>query len=101
MTGRRLLGGYAILAYIFLYAPILVVVIFAFNGSRDVLFWQGFSTQWFEMALRTPEITNALKLASSSRSEMLSSHVSSGRCSPLRCRECDPGFVRPSTPLRT
>jgi ABC-type spermidine/putrescine transport system permease subunit II len=63
MTGRRLLGGYAVLVYLFLYAPIAVVVVFAFNGGRDVLYWQGFSTKWFEVALRTPEITNALKLS--------------------------------------
>ena len=61
MIGRRLLGGYAVLAYVFLYAPILVVVAFAFNGGRDVLFWEGFSTKWFEVALRTPEITEALR----------------------------------------
>ena len=48
----RLLGGYAFLAYVFLYAPILVVVVFAFNGGRDVLFWEGFSTKWFEVALQ-------------------------------------------------
>lgn len=63
MSGRRLLGGYAVLAYVFLYAPIAVVVVFAFNGGRDVLYWEGFSTKWFEVALRTPEITNALKLS--------------------------------------
>ena len=61
MTGRRILGGYAVLAYVFLYAPILVVVAFAFNGGRDVLFWEGFSTKWFEVALSTPEITEALR----------------------------------------
>ena len=63
MTGRRLLGGYAILAYLFLYAPILVVVVFAFNGGRDVLYWEGFSTRWFRIALDTPEITSALRLS--------------------------------------
>ena len=63
MTGRRLLGGYAILAYVFLYAPIAVVVVFAFNGGRDVLYWQGFSTKWFEIALETPEIRTALKFS--------------------------------------
>lgn len=63
MSARRLLGAYAVLAYVFLYTPIAVVVVFAFNGSREVLYWQGFSTKWFEVALRTPEITNALKLS--------------------------------------
>ena len=60
MTGRRVLGGYALLVYVFLYAPILVVVAFAFNGGRDVLFWEGFSTKWFEVALSTPEIVFAI-----------------------------------------
>jgi ABC-type spermidine/putrescine transport system permease subunit II len=63
MKSRRILGGYAVLAYVFLYAPIAVVVVFAFNGGRDALYWEGFSTKWFEVALRTPEITAALKLS--------------------------------------
>jgi ABC-type spermidine/putrescine transport system permease subunit II len=63
MTGRRVLGGYAVLAYVFLYAPIAVVVVLAFNGGRDVLYWEGFSTKWFGEALRTPEITEALRLS--------------------------------------
>ena len=63
MRARRLLAGYALFAYVFLYAPIAVVVVLAFNGGRDVLFWEGFSTRWFGEALRTPEITGALELS--------------------------------------
>jgi spermidine/putrescine transport system permease protein len=63
MRGTRLLGGYAALVYVFLYAPIAVVVVLAFNGGRDVLYWEGFSTRWFGEALRTPEITEALRLS--------------------------------------
>ncbi len=63
MMGKRLLGGYAALVYVFLYAPIAVVVIFAFNGGREVLYWEGFSTKWFGTALGTPEITSALRLS--------------------------------------
>ena len=32
---------------LFLYAPLLILVIYAFNGSRLVTVWQGFSLQWF------------------------------------------------------
>ena len=35
MTGRRILGGSAILAYVFLYAPILVVVAWKFGSSGE------------------------------------------------------------------
>ena len=59
--GRRILGGYSALVYVFLYAPIAVVVVFAFNGSTRVLFWDGFSTKWFGSALHNPDITDALK----------------------------------------
>ena len=59
--GRRLIGGWAALVYVFLYAPILVVVIYAFNGGRQVLNWEGFSTKWFGEALSDPTITEPLK----------------------------------------
>jgi ABC-type spermidine/putrescine transport system permease subunit II len=60
-VGRRLVGGWAALVYAFLYAPILVVVVYAFNGGRQVLNWEGFSTKWFGEALSDPTITGPLK----------------------------------------
>jgi spermidine/putrescine transport system permease protein len=60
-VGRRLVGGWAALVYVFLYAPILIVVIYAFNGGRQVLNWEGFSTKWFGEALADPTITEPLK----------------------------------------
>ena len=59
--GRRLLGAHTALVFVFLYAPILVVVALAFNGGRQVLFWEGFSTKWFGEALRDDTITEPLK----------------------------------------
>jgi spermidine/putrescine transport system permease protein len=60
-VGRRLIGGWAALVYVFLYAPILIVVIYAFNGGRQVLNWEGFSTKWFGEALADPTITEPLR----------------------------------------
>jgi spermidine/putrescine transport system permease protein len=60
-TGRRALGGYAVLVYVFLYAPIAVVVLYAFNGGRQVLNWEGFSTRWFGEALDDPTITEPFR----------------------------------------
>src|SRR5688500_16044884 len=59
--GRRLLGAHALLVYAFLYLPIGVVVLFAFNGGRQVLVWEGFSTRWFGTALRDATITDAFR----------------------------------------
>ena len=43
----RWLGGYAILIYIFLYLPILMIVIYSFNDSRLGGVWQGFTFSWY------------------------------------------------------
>ena len=59
--GRRLLGVHALLVFAFLYAPIAVVVAYAFNGGRQVLNWEGFSTRWFGEALRDEVIRDALR----------------------------------------
>jgi len=46
-----MLSGYGIFGYLFLYLPIILVVIFSFNSSRSTAVWSGFSTRWYvEMA---------------------------------------------------
>ena len=54
-------GLHAVLVFAFLYLPILVVVVLAFNGGRNVLYWEGFSTKWFGAALRNPDIRDSLQ----------------------------------------
>ena len=47
------IGLYAnpIFSYFFLWAPILVLVIFSFNASRSVSTFTGFTTQWYDNIL--------------------------------------------------
>jgi spermidine/putrescine transport system permease protein len=45
--GQRLLGGHAILIYLFLYLPIAILIIFSFNDSRFLAQWSGVSTRWY------------------------------------------------------
>src|SRR4051794_1854287 len=59
--GKRVLRAHVWLVYAFLYAPILVVVVLAFNKGKQVLLWEGFSFKWFGEALRDPTITDPLK----------------------------------------
>ena len=47
--------------YVFLFLPIVVVVIFSFNASRLVDVWSGFSLNWYGTAWSDPSIINALK----------------------------------------
>jgi ABC-type spermidine/putrescine transport system permease subunit II len=55
-----LLGGYSALIYVFLFFPIVVVVIFAFNSGNNVASFAGFSTRWFSRALEDDTITSAI-----------------------------------------
>jgi ABC-type spermidine/putrescine transport system permease subunit II len=52
---------HAFVVYLFLYAPIVIVVIYSFNSGRQVLNWQGFSTKWFGAALADETITEPFR----------------------------------------
>ena len=49
------------LVFLFLYLPILIVIVYAFNGTtRRVTLWGGFSTKWFTAALGDEVVRKAL-----------------------------------------
>lgn len=48
-----------LLGFLFLYAPILSLVIFSFNESKLVTVWGGFSTKWYGELFRDPQILQA------------------------------------------
>lgn len=58
---------HAFTVYVFLYAPIVVLVLFSFNTDRRNSAWRGFTTEWYsklwhdELLLRA--LTNSLKVA--------------------------------------
>jgi putrescine transport system permease protein len=49
MQNRLPLGlkTFMIIGYSFLYLPILTLIAFSFNDSRQVTVWQGFTTKWY------------------------------------------------------
>ena len=55
------LRGHTFLVYLFLYLPIVVVVVFSFNGTeRRVTHWDGLSLRWYETVLASREIQRYL-----------------------------------------
>jgi spermidine/putrescine transport system permease protein/putrescine transport system permease protein len=56
-----LLGGVSGLVYVFLFLPIVVVVVYAFNAGNNVAEFAGFSTKWFKAALEDDTITSAIE----------------------------------------
>jgi spermidine/putrescine transport system permease protein len=52
---------FAVLMYAFLYAPILVLMLFSFNSSKSTQIWTGFSTKWYGELLRDETVLTAFK----------------------------------------
>lgn len=51
------------LGYLFLYLPIVVLVVFSFNSSRQDMVWSGFSTQWYSALRNDSEIIGGFGLS--------------------------------------
>ena len=50
---------YLVLAMIFLYAPILVMVVLSFNNSRSRVVWGGFTLDWYARLFSNRQIMEA------------------------------------------
>ena len=57
--GKFFSGTYLGLMLLFLYAPILILIIFSFNESKTLGHWTQFTFDWYARLFRTPEITDA------------------------------------------
>ncbi len=55
--GNRLLMG---LVFLFLYAPIFILIIFSFNASQSSSVWKGFSLHWYEELLHNRLIMSSV-----------------------------------------
>ncbi len=61
MMMDRALRAWTAGVYLFLFIPIITVVLFSFNASRLVDVWSGFSLKWYGTAWTDPSILDALK----------------------------------------
>jgi spermidine/putrescine transport system permease protein len=59
----RLLDAGGVLVYVFLYAPILIVVLYAFNDSREVQVWDHLGLSWWGQTWSDPTIRSSLLLS--------------------------------------
>jgi putrescine transport system permease protein len=51
------------LGLFFIYAPMIIVVVYSFNNSRLVTVWSGFSTKWYASLLSNEQLLDAAKLS--------------------------------------
>lgn len=52
-----------ILGYLFLYGPILSLIVYSFNVSKLVTVWGGFSTKWYGVLVNDDAILRAVRLS--------------------------------------
>ncbi len=68
MNGRTFLQrwfgrGWLSLGYLFLYLPIIVLIVFSFNSSRQDMVWTGFSLRWYQELMSDTEIISGFGLS--------------------------------------
>lgn len=57
----KLNSAYSFLIYLFLYMPILILILFSFNESKLNAVWTGFSLKWYKNLFTNYTIMEALK----------------------------------------
>jgi len=59
MKRGPLLPIVATIGFLFLYAPIISLIVFSFNESKLVTVWGGFSTKWYAALFANPQVLDA------------------------------------------
>ncbi len=63
MTSRnRWLSAYALLVYLFLFAPIVILIIFSFNTSEFSFSWEGFTLDWYPVLFDNQRLLEAVSV---------------------------------------
>lgn len=57
---HQILTWFAVAMFVFLYVPILILVVYSFNANKVVGVWTGFSTRWYLELFQDESVANAL-----------------------------------------
>ena len=52
---------YLLIIFVFLYTPIVTLMIFSFNDSKSTAKWNGFTLRWYSELFQNTRIMDALK----------------------------------------
>ncbi len=58
--GRRLGNCYAFCVFVFIYIPIIVMIVFSFNNQRNNYYWNGFTLKWYEVLFTESDLLGFL-----------------------------------------
>ena len=57
---NRALSAFAVAVFAFLFAPIVILIVFSFNSSRRSIVWHGFTLEWYPRLLENAHLLAAL-----------------------------------------
>ena len=60
MVNRTIKQIYAALIFFFLYAPIIILIVFSFNSSKSRANWDGFTFRWYIELFKDRQIMTSL-----------------------------------------
>lgn len=60
---KRILYIYSLFALVFLYLPILVLVVFSFNKDKINSSWSGFTLDWYNRLFQNGDLLNSFKIS--------------------------------------
>jgi spermidine/putrescine transport system permease protein len=58
-VGRFALVSITLATFVFLYVPIVLLIVFSFNSARSGAVWQGFTLDWYVRMFNNPRILDA------------------------------------------
>lgn len=58
--GKFLTRLYTAFMFVFLYSPIVVLIVYSFNDSKSTARWNGFTLNWYQTLFQNESIMNAL-----------------------------------------
>ena len=58
---NAIFGGWSALVMVFLYAPILLLIVYSFNRAEYGIAWQGFTLDWYRKMIEDSVLMTALK----------------------------------------
>ena len=94
---NRWLTAFAIATYAFLFAPIVILIIFSFNVSRRNFVWLGFTTDWYPKLFANQELLDALWVTIQVAFIAVIVSTASPTESKTGCGPCPSGWPSPGT----
>lgn len=58
---KRLLAWHSLAVYLFLYIPIVILILYSFNRSKQTAAWEGFTLDWYARLMGNDLILRAVK----------------------------------------